>query len=199
MPETGDFAKTIGLIYDSALDSEVWADALIAIAQFLDVKDLAIGTFDAEKNIHETLNLPIDPDFVRSYVEHWAERNFLWRASAVLPVGKLFSFECAGRSETIYRSALYNEWFRPQGMNSVLGANLIVEGGRNTVLTVYRPASRPEFGPEDAARFNVLLPHVRRAMHLRDKVSAGSHAAKNFRAMLDALDKPAFIAIQTPT
>jgi PAS domain-containing protein len=193
VPGTSDFSTAIGLIYDSALDSDAWPDALNAMARLLHAKDLAVGTFNGDTNFNESLNLPIDPDFRRSYFEHWADQNFLWRASAALPVDTLFSFECAGPREAVHRSAFYNEWFRPQGMDNVLGANLIAEGARSTVLTVYRPVSRPEFGPRDAARLRALLPHLRRAMRLRDEIPGGSHGAANFRALLDALDKPAFV------
>ncbi len=191
MSELNALSNVIALIYDSALDDEAWPAALNAIARFLDVKDLAIGTHDSSRNTHETLNLPIDPDFTRSYFEHWAERNFLWQASAPLPVGELFSFECAGPPERVYRSAIYNEWFRPQGLDMTLGANLIVEGARSTVITVYRPRSRPEFGAREVAQFRALLPNLQRAMRLRDEISAQAQGVANLRALIDVLDKPA--------
>jgi DNA-binding CsgD family transcriptional regulator len=188
-----DISNVIALIYDSAIDDEVWPDALKAVARFLQVKDVAVGTFDADKNFHETLNLPIDPDFTRSYFEYWAARNFLWQASASLPVGQLFSFGVAGPRDEFYRSALYNEWFRPQGMDIALGANLIMEGARSTVLTIYRPASRPEFGAREITRFRALLPHLQRAVQLRDQMPNGTHRAADVQALMDVLDKPAIL------
>lgn len=188
-----DISNIITLIYDSAIDDEVWPDALKALANFLQVKDLAVGTFDAAKNFHETLNLPIDPVFTRSYFEYWAARNFLWRASASLPVGQLFSFDVAGPRDKFYRSALYNEWFGPQGMDIALGANLIMDGTRSTVLTIYRPASRPEFDGHEIARFRALLPHLQRAVQLRDQMPRGTRGPFDIQALMDVLDKPTIL------
>lgn len=188
-----DISNIIALIYDSAICDEVLPDALKAVARFLQVKDLAVGTFDADKCFHETLNLPIDPDFTRSYFEYWAARNFLWQATASLQVGELFSFHAAGPRYEFYQSALYNEWFRPQGMDTALGANLIVEGKRSTVLTIYRPASRPEFGAREISRFRALLPHLQRAVQLRDQIPQGTRGVTNVQALMDVLDKPAIL------
>jgi len=90
-------------------------------------------------------------------------------------------------------SEFYNEWWKPQGMDIALGANLLIEGPVSMVASVYRPASRSAFSGTDTARFLQLLPHLQRAMQLRQRLASAEMGKADFRAALDALDKPALM------
>ena len=108
MSEMEEVSRLCALIYESVETPESWRDDS-AVGCFLSVKDVSIGSHDLSTNRSDSINLPIDPDFLRSYAEFWASRNFLWKASSVLPVGALFSFETAMPREKFARTGLYNE------------------------------------------------------------------------------------------
>ena len=128
MSDIEELSTLIALIYECVETPESWQTTLKAISRFLSVKDVSLGSNDFSTGRFEAFHLPIDPDFVRSYAEVWSSRNFLWKVSSKLPVGQLFSFETAMPRGEFSRTGLYNEWFKPQGMDKALGANLLVEG-----------------------------------------------------------------------
>jgi DNA-binding CsgD family transcriptional regulator len=193
MSEIEEFSTLIGLIYESVETPEVWQPTLKAIGRFLSVKDVSLGSHDLSTGRFEAFHLPIDPDFVRSYAEFWGQRNFLWKASSKLPVGQLFSFETAMPRDEFSRTGLYNEWFKPQGMDKALGANLLVEGPLSATVSVFRPAWKGDFSDYDIARFRALLPHLERVMRLRAILNAALPRANDLDAVLASIEKPAIL------
>jgi len=193
MSEIEEFSTLIGLIYESVEAPESWQTTLKAMSRFLSVKDVSLGSNDFSTGRFEAFNLPIDPDFVRSYAEFWASRNFLWNVSSKLPVGQLFSFETAMPRDDFSRTDLYNEWFKPQGMDKALGANLLVEGPLSAAVSVYRRSSNEDFSDHDVARFRALLPHLKRVMRLRMILNASVPRTDDIDAVLTAIEKPAIL------
>ncbi len=180
-------------IYETMVRPDAWTAALVGIAAYLDVKDLAISAYDLESRKDETISLPIDPDFAFSYATHWASRNFLWKASAKLPVGATFGFETFMPPASFARTELYGEWFGPQGMDRAMGVNLLAADPVSVTLVGYRPSSRAAFEPADTARLRRLFPHLQRAMQVRARLASAEGDVADFRATLAALDKPALL------
>jgi DNA-binding CsgD family transcriptional regulator len=193
MSEIEEFSTLIALIYESVETPELWQPTLRAISRLLSVKDVSLGSHDFSTGRFEAFNLPIDPDFERSYAEFWGQRNFLWKASSKLPVGQLFSFETAMPRDEFSRTGLYNEWFKPQGMDKALGANLLVEGPLSATVSVFRPSSNGDFSDCDIARFRALLPHLERVMRLRAILNAAAPRATDLNAVLASIEKPAIL------
>jgi DNA-binding CsgD family transcriptional regulator len=194
MREMKELSELIAAIYDSVQTPEMWQTALEGAARFLSVKDVGLASYDFDRQQFGVISArDIDPDYVRSYAEYWGQRNFLWRSSASLPVGKLFSFDIAMPLSEFYRTGLYNEWFRPQGMDKALGANTLVEGSFSAVATVYRPSSRPDFSSRDVARFEALLPHLQRAMQMRRRLGAAPDGKADVFAVISAIEKAAIL------
>ncbi len=193
MSEIEEFSTLLALIYDSVETPESWQAALQAIGRFLAVKDLSLGSHDFSTGRFEAFHLPIDPDFVRSYAEFWSSRNFLWKVSSKLPVGQLFSFETAMPRDEFSRTGIYNEWFKPQGMDKALGANLLVEGPLSATVSVFRPSSSEDFSDHDVARLRALIPHLQRVMRLRMILNAAVPRTHDIDAVLAAIEKPAVL------
>jgi hypothetical protein len=193
MSEIEEFSTLVGLIYESVETPDSWQMTLKAISRFLSVKDVSLGSHDFSTGQFEAFHLPIDLAFVRSYAEFWGSRNFLWKASSKLPLGHLFSFETAMPRDEFSRTGLYNEWFKPQGMDKALGANLLVEGPLSATVSVFRPSSNEDFSDYDVARFRALLPHLQRAMRLRNILNAAIPSTDDIDAVLTAVGKPAIL------
>jgi DNA-binding CsgD family transcriptional regulator len=193
LSEIEELTRLIALIYESVETPDSWQMTLNAISRFLSVKDVSVGSHNLSTNRFESFNLPIDLDFIRSYAEFWGARNFLWKVSSKLPVGELFSFETAMPRDEFARTGLYNEWFKPQRMDKALGANLLVEGSLSAAVTVYRPSSNEDFSDCDIARFRALLPHLQRAMRLRNLLNAAVPSMDDIDAVLAAIERPAIL------
>jgi len=195
MSDMEEASALIALIYDSVLTPELRLTALQGVSRFLSVKDMGFGAYDFDSQQTEDMgHLLTDPDYFRSYVDYWAPRNFLWKATSPLPVGQVFSYDAAMPLHDFYRTDLYNEWFHPQKMDKSLGANTLAEGTLSGVVTVYRPSSDPDFSSQDVARFRALLPHFQRAMQMQKRLQVVPHGTENIYAMLAAIGKPTLLA-----
>lgn len=91
------------------------------------------------------------------------------------------------------REPIYNEWFRPQGMEHALGTNLVVSGPVSVVWTVFRPRADPEFGTEDHVRFQALLPHLQRAVQYRRRLRTETSDGDDIRALMEVIRQAAFL------
>jgi DNA-binding CsgD family transcriptional regulator/PAS domain-containing protein len=184
---------TADLIYDAALHPEEWQIALLAIAKDLGARDVAIGTFNSETMIDETINSPIDPYFIDQYESYWSKHNFLWERTAGLQIGQIFSFDSVMPREEFIRTRFYNEWWCPQGLDRVMGMNLASKGHASAVITVYRPKSRPDFTIRERRKFSSLLPHLIRALEIRECLAHTKSVEADFRETLACIDRAGFV------
>jgi DNA-binding CsgD family transcriptional regulator/PAS domain-containing protein len=189
--------STADLIYEAALHPEGWQDALLAIAGDTGARDVAIGAFNPTTMVHETINLPIDPYFERQYASYWATRNFLWERTATLGVGQIFSFDTVLPREDFLQTEFYNEWWRPQGLDYVMGMNLVTDGHASAVVTIYRPRSRPDFTKRDKRKLASFLPHLVRALEIRQCVAHSESVEADFRETLACINKAGFVVDRT--
>lgn len=183
----------IDSIYEAVTRPQAWTEALAGVSKTLGVENISICAFNFETEANDNINLPIDPEYARTYATHWATRNLLWDASAHLPVGQPFSTEVIFPRKMFRKTEIFNEWFQPQGFEIDLSAKLLVEGPLSVVASVYRPASRPDFSPTDIAWFSHLVPHLQRAMQLRVRLASAELDKADFRAVLATLDQPALL------
>ncbi len=80
--------------------------------------------------------------------------------------------------ETLEGSEFFNDWSRPQGYLSVMGATLLVEDGWRVEFVV--PGKR-EFGAEQLKLYNALSPHLTRARATQSAARAHRHGARGRR------------------
>lgn len=183
----------IDAIYDAALRPAGWQFVVAETAKLLGAKDGCIAMYNFETGAYAADCLPIDPHYERSYGERWAHENFLWQATHKLPAGSLFNFETAMPRAEFEATEFFNEWWAPQGMVWALGSNLITDRALSSVATFHRPANRADFSPEDVAKFRLLVPHLCRAMEIRQHIDSGTGIVEDFRASLEWLRKPAYV------
>lgn len=67
------------------------------------------------------------------------------------------------------RTDFFNEWYRPQRLDSLIGTNLLVEGPVSTVVSILR---KEPFTRIEIELFALLIPHVQRAVQLQLRLAA---------------------------
>jgi DNA-binding CsgD family transcriptional regulator len=65
------------------------------------------------------------------------------------------------------RTDIFNEWYKPQGVEAMMRTNLVIEGPVSTVVTVGRRYSEGDFGAREIRLFAALIPHLQRAVQLQ--------------------------------
>jgi PAS domain-containing protein len=155
---------TIKSIYDAALDWRAWPGALDSLADVVKASAAQFGSYNATTHSLHTVMPRIDPEYAKSFVEHWASRNTVWQQSSIVPVGQVMRPEMFFAPGGWRRTDFFNEWYRPQRFDSLIGTNLLVEGPVSTVVSILRkhPFTRIEID-----LFARLIPHLQRAVQLQ--------------------------------
>lgn len=176
-----DLLTLIDEIYGAAADSAVWPQVLQRIAD-------AFGAGEASLSAVSATAVPwlvaprSDPKFLESYA-YYHPLNLFWQQSSRLPVGKVATDAMLLPRATLRASEFYNDWSRPQGYLSVMGATLLVEDGWRVEFVV--PGKR-EFGPQHIKLYHTLAPHLTRALQLTHRLG---RAEMERAAAADVLDR----------
>lgn len=180
-------------IYEAVLQPGQWETVIGRIAKEFSASNVAIAGYNADPGVTEAIDWRNDSEYLQSFAEYWASRNFLWDATIALPVGSTFRFDTIVAREELEQSPIYNDWFRPQDMDFVLGTHLITEGPWSVTATLYRATSQGEFDPRAIARFTALIPHLQRATLLRSRLAIHDLLGVGLRSALDTLERAAIL------
>jgi DNA-binding CsgD family transcriptional regulator len=161
-----DLLSLIDGIYGAAADPALWPAILQRIADGFDASEASLSAVSA--NAVPWLVAPrSDPKFLESYGAYYHPLNLFWQRSSRLPVGTVATDEMLLPRETLQASEFYNDWSRPQGYLSVMGATLLIEDGWRVEFVV---PGKKEFGPRQLKLYQALAPHLTRAMQLSHRL-----------------------------
>lgn len=131
-----------------------------------------------------------DPQFSRSYVEHYHELNPFYVRFLGYGPHEPVSDRMLAENDAIYRSAFYNEWALPQEFRHVLGAAVLIENGQRTSLQISR---KHDFTEDDFALFRLIEPHVSRAIEVGHRLARSEGAAAAAEHLVDGIGDAALL------
>ena len=181
-------SRTIGAIYDAALEPALWPSALELIRDFCDAKAATLVSHDVlDRNPHWGHTIGYAPEWMARYREGYLEMN------PTLPViAEMACGECDyGSRHAFYRAVrdtpLYTEWLQPQDLYD--GAMVVVDKTPTTVATlvVIKAESTGLYDDSIRERLLLLFPHVRRATLIERTLRELELTVQDAAAMLDAL------------
>jgi hypothetical protein len=96
----------IDLIYQAALDNDLWPGLLIKLADAMGASQVSMTSRDLRADIFTTLSPRTDPDFLASYRQYWRLQNPLWQRTTSWRVGEIYLLDnlvrarpCGGRRQ----------------------------------------------------------------------------------------------------
>ncbi|GEP61739.1 helix-turn-helix transcriptional regulator [Reyranella soli] len=197
-----DRLKENGLIeslYDAALGHHAWEQAGHQIREYMGSKTLMLSTHDPlHKRADVVLTLGMTARQVQEY-GHFAQHD-VWALGALdrRIFGKALVGEEVVEDDAFKRSYIYNEYLKPSiDARYMVGSLVRLQGGNHAAIGVHRPHGARSFTPEDAERLNRLLPHVQRALEVRQRVQGIEHKADATNFVLDRLSLGVFLISAT--
>ena len=99
-------------------------------------------------------------------VDTWANRAMEWQHEAILGSDDIIS------DDEYERTEVYNDYSRYAGIFYVLGAVTKIggPGGARGAFGIHRSRREGLFSPEEKQRAAILLPHLNRALQLRERL-----------------------------
>jgi len=186
-----ELSDTIGEIYDCALDPQRWPGICRKIA------DLCESTAGGIC-VHDMRHVQNDPLFVFGYRQEFLEqlrRNYAQSpmaiADVVANVGDVNSI--AKECRELLESRFYHDVLKPFGLLDIIWFPALRTGGRMASLHASRSDSSPYYQAREISLFQLLSPHVCRALSISDALDIRTLRSEMLERTLDGLVAGVFL------
>lgn len=183
-------SRTVGAIYDAALDRRLWFPALEHIRDLMGAKTAALASYD------QLDSNPAWPDLAVGYTPYWtqllAERYgrlspYLWLVAEMGCGEAAYGSALPDYERTVRGSVYYEEWMKPQDLYDA--SVLIFDKSLTTIgtLVTVKAESAGNFGPDTIEKYHLLFPHVRRSVLIGRTIGELAQEKAGIAAALDGL------------
>lgn len=176
-------------IYEAGAHPEHWPAALRKLADLTGSLDATMGG-QTSAHVPLLVSARTDPDFVRSYAEHYHSRNAMQLAMHSTPIGQPVLDAMVVDTAAFRASEFYNEWCVPQGYLSGLALNLATSQGWRATLMV---SGRNDYDGDGLELFKAITPHLIRAFQLNQVLHEAKSLGMGAFAALEYLDRGALL------
>lgn len=182
--------ELIRLIYESALDSDVWPVFLERYAKATGSQGAGLMVQDFRGN-RGNLNVSwgFDPYWEARYAEHYSQVN-VWIQSGqhLLVPGGIFNAETTIATEDLVATEFYNDFLKPQGHLYSMAGVISQHPSQGSYLMAVGSPSKGSFTASDEAILLALMPHLQTAMRTHQRLSVLSARLTASESILDQLD-----------
>ncbi|MCJ2058184.1 LuxR C-terminal-related transcriptional regulator [Methylobacterium sp. J-048] len=192
--EAEQLSQILSAVYDAALDSERWPEALQLATIFLG--GIAANLFwqDPVNNQAAVFHDWGDnPSYVQLYFERYAALNPYFPAISFVPTGVVFSGGDIIPHEDFAQTQFYQEWVAPQGFIDVIGVNLHRFALGVAAFSVRRSRAQGFVDDEMRRKMELLAPHLQRAVMIGREFDGIRSKCVSLEAVLDLVTAAVFL------
>ncbi|WP_293776060.1 hypothetical protein [uncultured Oxalicibacterium sp.] len=136
----------------------------------------------------------LEPEAMESYALQYAREDILASHIMQAPIAHFYASNLDVRyPESFSQTQFYTEWLVPQGVAYAAGAIVLQEGSWVTQLIVQRRREQYPFDREEMGFLNRLVPHLQRAIQMRQRMEESQIDRDRLTSGLDALTVPAML------
>ncbi len=180
--------------YAGVLDDGAWQGALIAVADLVGgTGTLLFAMHPASRSITRFDVARFDPEVVAEYAAQWIPLDVRAGPALLAPVGVAQTEETLLPTLALRRSPIYNEFLQRVDAPHLLTAWLHRTPDRAVALSIQGTRQHGAFTATERDRFAAVLPHITRAVELKDRLALGTGVLTSLIAIADTL--PIGIAI----
>ena len=189
MIDEGAVLELVGLIYDAAADAALWPRFLERFADSVRGTLTTLLLYDPD---HHAGNIAaavrIDPADVRRYNDHYVKLDVWGRHSAHrLTPGCVLLGEQLCAPATVAATEFYADFLRPIDTFHMFAGIVSVDQPAISAITSLRPRRDEAFSAHEVRLLESLMPHLRRALALHQRMAGLHAAAASAASVLDAL------------
>ena len=181
------FTRSVAAIYEAAVAPDRWIETLRHLRELFALGSTAYLVHSADRSHIDRVAAEVDPEGHRANINYLLRdsvffgRGKAWRAGQIMRTAEMVP------PRIFRRSRMYQEYWRPRGLAH--GLRLTVSVNPNGVchgLNLLRSESSGAFEDTDIALAHVLMPHLRHAVALRQRLDHVDMLASAALAALDA-------------
>lgn len=185
-------SELIGAIYDCSLDPQRWAATCAMIAERCDSVGGGICVHDVTQNQNDQLYVfGYEPGFLQKLGAHYAETPMA-AADVVSNIGDVSALSM--ERFHLHDSRFYREVLQPYGLLDIIWFPALRTGGRMASLHATRSDRSTHYQQRDVGLFELLAPHVCRAMAISDALDIQVLKSEALERTLNGLAAGVFLA-----
>jgi DNA-binding CsgD family transcriptional regulator len=197
MGEADELSQVIGDVYDASLDPALWPGAIESICGFIGAASAGLHSQDAISRATDALfwwgRAPSAPHYFRTYVEKYGKINPIFPGVIFFDIEQRLAIPDVISCEEFVQTRFFREWLAPQSLMDGLFSTL-EKGVRScAVFTAMRDAEQGPADDQMRRRFELITPHVRRAMLIGKVIDLHRVEAAALADTLDELASGMFI------
>jgi DNA-binding CsgD family transcriptional regulator len=182
-----DMRALIGQAYDAALDDTLWPGLAPRIARSFD----SISTAVQMRNVAGDVRLlaitdNLAPDLMAEYRDYYWRHDVWANRATQLGMSRPYMSKDLVSDAFLERSEYYADWLRKLGLFYVVGSIFPVNNAEICVIGAHRARAHGTYDENMRKRMGDFLPHLRRALQLRHKLS---HVSLEKSTALEALER----------
>lgn len=158
-------------LYQGTLDDATWDRALIGLARLVGGEGPLLMSCRHGQQAMMRYNLySYDSEMFCEYTSHWLTCDpRVPRAAGVTELGMFTEVTLLQRGQW-ERTAIFNEYLKPNDAAWVLGSTLHNNPEKFTLLCIQATSERGPFSADEAETIRPLMPHLRRALEIKDRI-----------------------------
>jgi len=186
MSKEAEYDKLVGLIYEAALEPERWQAVLLGFSDWFGAAGTTLWVHDfASRGVHTELGgesfrfVRFDPDYLASYADYYTLTNVWTENEALLREGAVVTSSMLYDDNRLPETEYFGDWLRPQNLFYSLGGIVAKNGTLAVKLASLRAKYKGPYTNEDLSWYARLLPHLKRACELNQRLAGERLASEN--------------------
>ena len=175
-------------LYSTVLDEPAWEHALNDMHDYFRASGLTLFSSDpASHQVFRSHLVNLSHEVMADYAQNWLHQDPRHLAALRMAAGVSLTEEMTVGSRAFRRSAVYSDFIRPLGLPFHMAAWIVRTPQRGVIVSFQRSATQGPYGEHEREDLNHLLPHLRRVLEIKDRLTMAGVTAPGLMAALDHL------------
>ncbi|VVO65897.1 hypothetical protein PS850_01062 [Pseudomonas fluorescens] len=163
--ELAEYEGLIGNMYDSAMDIRCMGDSLRQLRKLFKANFVTLILRVQDEPLLSPMMVAGDVELGEGGINHYAyyAKSTLFDG---LPTDTVFTIDELMTDDEWISSSFYLLFCQPHDCHQMLGADIRMPDGSTVRLRINRPRGQARFSQVERAMCAMLLPHLRRALHM---------------------------------
>jgi len=185
----------LGRLYEAVTAPSGFQDFIRHLAEVFHLKAVTMVVRHAESQEVKGLWMHgIEHKWVESYALEYGRSDLLAAHVQRAPIAHFYASNLDLEQPGDFAATPFaREWLAPQGVAYAAGATVLQEGGWLTQMILQRGTGQQPFGRDEIARLDALMPHLQRAMQMRQRFAELQFGQNFLIGGLDVLTMPTLL------
>jgi DNA-binding CsgD family transcriptional regulator len=181
-------------VYESVMAPAGFQSLVAAFVDLFQLKAAMLLTVNSQTQAVKGLWMEgMGEKWMTSYALEYAAEDLLAQHIHAAPAAGFYASNLHLVQDQVLGSRFYREWVAPQGVAYASGAIILREGPWLTQMMLQRGPQQPPFSTQELALFNQLMPHLRRAIQMRQRFAELQLGPNLLSSGMDVIAMPAIL------